>query len=363
MNRNPVLFILVFGIFLSSCSQKGLMKLITKTPKVDYPKASNFKSFSKYQKDAIYATEIIKEAYPRLYEKVPEFDKLSFEFIRKAAETTDEKYFDIEVKKFISNLNDGHSDYSIDFSKYDNTRYPLFIFKEKENWIIGNVDMEIDSVVIGKRIISINNIPIREVEDKILKFESGENKYWKFREFLGHYNYPSYWEALNITSPKNRELKFEIENKEGISSFILNDQEKRKGYNVETKKAKYPFRFKQNSGFYDTISNNSNFAYLQMNTSLDYVSIKSEINNYTNFFTRPLALSFLKRMTKNARDFGKYLELFFKKVHEENIENLIIDLSYNTGGDERTGKQLIWYLTSQNPNGFKEFINNCIPSQ
>mgnify|MGYP005991864103 CR=1 FL=1 len=95
-----------------------------------------------------------------------------------------------------------------------------------------------------------------------------------------------------------------------------------------------------------------------MNTSLDYVSIESEIDNYTNFITRPIALSFLKKQTKNARDFGKYLQEFFNKVQEQNIENLIIDLSYNTGGDERIGKQLIWYLTEKSPEGFTEYINN-----
>ena len=115
---------------------------------------------------------------------------------------------------------------------------------------------------------------------------------------------------------------------------------------------------KQNNGFYDTISKSKNFAYIQMNTSLDYVSIKSEINNYTNFITRPIALSFLKKDTKNARDFGKFLQSFFTRVQKENIENLIIDLSYNAGGDERTGKQLIWYLTENNPKGFTEYINN-----
>jgi hypothetical protein len=34
-----------------------------------------------------------------------------------------------------------------------------------------------------------------------------------------------------------------------------------------------------------------------------------------------------------------------------NITNLIIDLSYNTGGDERLGKQLIWYNRKE-PKGF-----------
>jgi hypothetical protein len=44
----------------------------------------------------------------------------------------------------------------------------------------GNIDKEIDSTVIGKKIVSINNIPINEIEQKIIAFESGENEYWKY---------------------------------------------------------------------------------------------------------------------------------------------------------------------------------------
>jgi uncharacterized pyridoxamine 5'-phosphate oxidase family protein len=81
------------------------------------------------------------------------------------------------------------------------------------------------------------------------------------------------------------------------SKFTLHDKVNRKGYDVKTKKSKFRFAFKQNNGFYDTISKNQNFAYLQMNKALDYVSIKSEIGNYTNFITKPIALNlFVSKM-------------------------------------------------------------------
>jgi hypothetical protein len=40
--------------------------------------------------------------------------------------------------------------------------------------------------------------------------------------------------------------------------------------------------------------------------------------------------------------------IIFKRIAPK-IENVIIDLSYNTGGDERLGKQPIWYLTENKP--------------
>lgn len=360
MNRKFLLVSMLLCLVLTSCSKQSLMKMAYKTPKIDYIKPVGYNSFSAFHKDAIYTVEIIKETYPRLYTKIPDFDEKSNQFIKKASQTITEKEFDIILKKFISILNDGHSNYNIDFSKYDKTRYHKYIYKEKENWIIGNIDKEVDSAVIGKKIVSINNIPIKEIEQKIFEFESGENEYWKYPQFLYHSYYPSYWEALGVITPENKNLNFVVENQEGVSKFTLKDKEtaKNKWYKVEYKKQKYEFAFKQNNAFYDSISKSKNFAYLQMNKCLDYVSIKEEIGNYANFITKPIVLHlFINKDVRNA-NFGKFLQSFFKRVQEQKIDNLIIDLSYNTGGDERLGKQLIWYLTDKNPKGFTEYMNN-----
>jgi hypothetical protein len=360
MKIRTLLASIIFCLFLNSCSRQSLVRMTVKTPKIDYKKIDGFKSLSDFHKDAIYTVALIKETYPRLYDKIPDFDEQSTKFIQKSSQITTEKDFDIVLKKFIAILKDGHSDYSIDYKKYDITKYGIFLFKEKESWVIGNIDKEIDSTVIGKKIVSINNIPINEIEQKIIAFESGENEYWKYLQFLSNCIFPSYWEAIGVVTPENKKLYFVVENKEGVSTFTLLDKEKEeiKGYNVKTQKPKFRFTHKQNNGFYDTISKSQNFAYLQMNKALDYVSIKSEIGNYTNFITKPIALRlFISKDVRNA-NFGKFLQSFFKRIEDQKIENVIIDLSYNTGGDERLGKQLIWYLTENKPLGFTEYINN-----
>ena len=114
------------------------------------------------------------------------------------------------MKYFITLLNDGHSNYYFDFKKYDSSRYAIFLIKEKDNWVIGNIDKEIDSLVIGTKIVSINNLPIKQIEEKILAFESGENKHWKFNEFLSnkHFLSPSFWEAIGVSNPNDRKLNF-----------------------------------------------------------------------------------------------------------------------------------------------------------
>jgi hypothetical protein len=64
-------YLLIFIVFLSSsCNQKSIEKLLAKTPKINYQKPSNYKTLNSYQKDAIYLTELIKQSYPRLSEKI-----------------------------------------------------------------------------------------------------------------------------------------------------------------------------------------------------------------------------------------------------------------------------------------------------
>ena len=107
----------------------------------------------------------------------------------------------------------------------------------------------------------------------------------------------------------------------------MQDKEKIIGYNVKTQKPKFRFTYKQNNGFYDTISKSQNFAYLQMNKSLDYVSVKSEIGNYTNFITKPIALRlFISKDVRNA-NFGKFLQSFFNKI-DILFKNKIVSLSH-----------------------------------
>ena len=183
-----------------------------------------------------------------------------------------------------------------------------------------------------------------------------ENPFRANSKFLDHALIPLYWEAMGV-----------IKEKEDLNLTLVKDHKKKtitiqpklegEFYKITVEKWKYPFTRQQNDGFYYKIDTVQNFAYLQMNTSLDYVSVKSDIKIYTNFLTRPIALMVMKNQTKDARDFGIVLQSMFHEINKNSIENLIIDLRNNWGGDLRTGKQLIWYLTDKNEiKGFTEYL-------
>ena len=352
------LIILVLTLItFTSCSIQRLRTLITKTAKIEYVKPSNYEELNKYQKDAVYLTELIGKSYPRLELKIPDQD-YSYEsekLISDLSKVENDLDFQVRVRKFMVLLKDGHSDIGVFPPKNDGHFY-LHLYKEKDDWIIENIDRTIDSIIIGSRIISINQIPIDEIELRISQFECVENPFRANSKFLAHALIPLYWEAMGV-----------IEDKGDLNLTVVKDNEKKtitiqpklegEFYKIALEKWKYPFTRQQNDGFYYKIDSVRNFAYLQMNTSLDYVSVKSDIKKYTNFLTRPIALMVMKNQTKDARDFGLVLQSMFHEINKNSIENLIIDLRNNWGGDLRPGKQLIWYLTDKHEiKGFTEYL-------
>jgi len=352
------LIILVLTLItFTSCSIQRLRTLITKTVKIEYVKPSNYEELNKYQKDAVYLTELIGKSYPRLELKIPEKDysNESEKLISDLSKVENDLDFQVRVRKYMVLLKDGHSNVGI-FPPKSAGHFYLHLYKERDNWIIENIDRTIDSTVIGSRIISINQIPIEEIELRISQFECVENPFRANSKFLTHALIPLYWEAMGVIEEKG-DLNLTLVKDHIKKTITIQPKLEGEFYKIAVEKWKYPFTRQQNDGFYYKIDSVRNFVYLQMNTSLDYVSVKSDIKEYTNFLTRPIALMVMKNQTKDARDFGLVLQSMFHEINKNSIDNLIIDLRNNWGGDLRPGKQLIWYLTDkQEIIGFTEYL-------
>ena len=356
----PIIITTIVLLLLSSCSQHRILTLMATTPKLVYDK-SQTKGLNNYQKDAIYLTETIKQAYPRLGDKisVEAFEKEKSVLLCDLSRIDNDLDFEIRLQKFVALLKDGHSKVEVDYSTSDAEVYPVAFFKEKDRWVLANINrMVADSSVIGCQVISVNGITMQDIESRAGKLEAGENEFWTNLLFSSHQRFPSYWKALEVTTGNDYKLDIIVLKEGEEKSFTIYPASKARGYQLSFKPGTTPFTRKQNEGFYYRTDKDGNYAYLQMNTSLDYVSVKSEIASYTHFFIRPFALAYLKKQKKDARNFGLTLQSLFKEINEKKIDNLIIDLRNNTGGDERTGKQLLWYLDeTEDIKGFTTYVN------
>ncbi len=351
------LYLLAIITFTSSCSTGKFVSLLAKKPSVELKKPLNFRSLTKYEKDAIFLVEVVKQAYPRLYAKIPKvtYENESAKFIVNATKVKTNNDFVIEVQKFMALLKDGHS--GVVINPFESKKqFGVSLFKEKNNWVIRNIDKVVDSSVIGSKLISVNGLSVDKLNAKIELLNSGENSYSRLFPFYYQCRSPKFWKAIGAYNNKN--LQLVTEKKGQQYTFEIAASKKPEMYTVKPIENKYPITDKKNDGFYYQVEQKKDFAYLQMNTCLDLVAYKDGIGNYTNFITYPLAMIWVRSQTKNAKNFGLTLQSLFKEVNEKKINNLIIDLRYNSGGDEILGKQLLWYLTEQDTlSGFTEFFN------
>jgi len=356
---NRLLFISAITFILSACSQNNVMRLMSKTPKLEIEKPDNYKDLNDYQKDVVYLSGLILQTYPRLDTKIEivDFHAKTNKLISDLANTNSDFDFSIKLKRYLALLRDGHSSFSDGglYSK-DKKHFGWYLINEGEDWRISSIDKSVDSTIIGAKVVSIEGHPMKEIEAYARSFESAENQHFSNFQFQSKVRYPKYWKALGIID-KEDEISFTVRINNDIKTIKLHAKDKLDYYQIKKKKREFAFTRKQNNGYSYKIDTTENYAYLQMNTSLDYVSIKSELKNYTNFFVRPFAKVFLKKQKKDALNFGETLQSLFGEMHEKGIENLIVDLRNNTGGDERTGKQLIWYITENTQiTGFQDYL-------
>ncbi|MCC6460341.1 MAG: hypothetical protein IT260_07705 [Saprospiraceae bacterium] len=357
-NRFPLFAYVFLGlVLLPACTTQSLLKVMTSSPDIRYEIPAG-RRWNKYEKDALYLSALVKHAYPRLDQKMDSlrYTEASRTYLIRSQSVPNNAAFALETQRFLAGLRDGHTQVPLRFGDSPKQFFSLRLARIAEQLVLANIDAGVDSTWIGATILAINEVPIDTVQRRMLAFESAENPYWAFKSFVAKVQYPGYWEALGVLQGP-RALSFSLLDKSGRSGQItLLPQAKFQVHTLPAGKRKYAFTRKQNNGFYTRILKTENAAYLQMNTCLDYVAIKSEINNYTNVLTRPIALSFLRKQTRDARNFGLVLEEFFTAIQQENIGNVILDLRYNSGGDERLGKQLIWYLSSRTDLvGFKTY--------
>jgi len=332
---------------------------MSKTPKLEFVKPDNYKVLNDYQKDVVYLSALIQQTYPRLDAKleIVSFHTKTNELISALANTNSDYDFSIKLKRYLALLRDGHSNFS-DRGLYskDKKHFGWSLFYEGKDWRISSIDKLADSSIVGAKVVSIEGYTMKEIEARVRDFESAENQHFSNFQFQSKVRYPKYWNALGIID-KEDEISFTVELNNNIKTIKLQAKDKLHYYQIKKKKKEFAFTSKQNNGYSYKIDSTENFAYLQMNTSLDYVSIKSELKNYTNFFVRPAAKVFLKKQKKDALNFGEILQSLFGEMYKKGIDNLIVDLRNNMGGDERTGKQLIWYIT-ENTNivGFQDYL-------
>jgi len=364
---NKILFLLLICLLFSSCGV-----FLQKTGVKNYKPKEKItkKGLNNYQYDFLYLTKLVEEGYPQLDSVFPKDkrQKKTDQILSALAIVDNNTDFIVQARSYLSNLKNQHTNISL--NQEFKLVYPYVIFISSDDWYLLNISRQYDSLQIGKKIIEINGLTTREVEDQLIDYTFAENKInqqFEVRD-LQFYNKPQYLRQIGVIKENTEILKLKFEDHSDIVLSPVSIESKVEVFDISFKEN--PITKYQNETYLYTINKERNFGYLQFNRCHDKIDILEGIESYVKPWLQPIAREYVKRQFKKDKP-SKRIASFYNPKHPvfkdfvwelidslnaNNVDNLIIDLRNNPGGNLTLGIQLMYFLTEkQNLKGFTEY--------
>ena len=354
---SQVIVILFIVMTIHSCGlflQKNGIKNYSLKENIDK------KGLNKYQYDFVYLGHLLEQGFPQIDSIFPsaERQKEAATIITAlAGDDVEQIDFAIQSRKFLSHLHNEHT--SISIQSTFSTVYPFTIHISYNNWYLQNIDRKKDSLFIGKRILEINEIPVTIIENRLFDFTTAENKInrqYAVRS-IQFYNKPLYLKEVNVIKTLTESIKITFAD----STFVFIEP-----VNADKKLDLYSITFPANEitqraheiYSYQTYPN-QDFGYLQFRRCHDEIDVLESIDSYMKPWLQPITKRYVKRQFKKEKPSKRMAQYYhpaypaFKdfvwelidSLNNNNINNLVIDLRANPGGNLLLGVQLMYFLT------------------
>ncbi len=298
---------LVLSLILILCGRSkksGSSQKASASQKIDYG------SFSKAQvvADIDFMVKTLESVHPDIYAEYPEKDfKRDIQKIKEQIkEPINRKNLFLLLSPVVAKLGDGHtfvgSWYFLDTIK--RTKIPLFPFDIEfiEDQMVVKQNYSERKIEKGDVIIAVNNISSDKLISRMAKYVSGERDY--YRKTILSYNFAAF---LNLIMGWKENFTLKIQRGDKIINFEV------KGILYDSMRKRRE-RGKKIFDYYE-IKN--------LNTAV------MTFNNFGNYQIK----------------FDDYLKECFAKIRNNKIENLIIDLRNNGGGNSSLGDNLLAMIT------------------
>ncbi|MFD2033596.1 S41 family peptidase [Belliella marina] len=364
---NKLFFLLLISLLFSSCGaflQKTGVKNYTPKEKISQ------KGLNKYEYDFLYLTKLVEEGFPQLDSIYPkdERQKQAEQILSTLRIVDNNADFVVQARSYLSNLKNQHTNISL--SHEFDLVYPYVIHISSDEWYLLNISRQYDSLQIGKKIIAINGLTTKEVEGQLIDYTFAENKINQQFEILDlqFYNKPQYLKQIGVIKENFELLKLKFEDHSEIELSPISTESKVDVFEIPFKEnaiTKY-----QNETYLYTITKEQNFGYLQFNRSYDKIDILEGIESYVKPWLQPIARGYVKRQFKKEKPSKRIANIYNPKypvfkdfvwelidsLNTNKVDNLIIDIRNNPGGNLTLGIQLMYFLTEkENLKDFTEY--------
>ncbi|TXD48158.1 MULTISPECIES: S41 family peptidase [unclassified Polaribacter] len=224
-----------------------------------------------------------------------------------------------------------HNDTSIPNKKWQNLRkeksgyFPLPIKWIEGKWI---VNIEKGEIPLGSEIISVNDILISDLISELGKFYTtdGINLTGKRLGIKAHF--PRYF-RLNYGLRDDFKIIYKQHNTNKSEEITIKSVSYAKYYERFNKRHSRPF----DQIYYADLEPNQKYSFKQINSSSGILKVHSfGMGNETS---------------KEHKEYAKFLDSVFTQINKSNLENLIVDVRQNGGGDDPNDLITYSYLTQR----------------
>lgn len=269
-----------------------------------------------FQEDFDFFYQTLIGSHPGFESGQPAFCQKAATLMEELAVVTDTLQFEAKLRGFTHLLQDGHTKVS-SYSGQSPTTYPIGLWWHESGWYVEMISTEYKEL-IGCKVISINGIDAETFMARLLQHTTGENIYW-FRDQVSFYlRNSANLRALNLDSPDGA-LHLTLEQYGTQSEIVLLEAERHSLWNNK----KTGITALHDDNYWGQALPDDNVYYLQFNAMSD---TDGTLDN-------PFAgwISFLNDA--------------FSTIDSLGIENLVIDLRNNGGGNSTMGDILLSFCS------------------
>ncbi|GAU75472.1 S41 family peptidase [Fusibacter sp. 3D3] len=268
--------------------------------------------------DLIQLEESIKYTYPMALGRMPEYIRQAIEEAKETISKPMPLYkFSVIVAQMLSQLNDGHT-YHFYMAHGPEIPYVIKIIDDKF-YILTSPKKAND----GKEILEIGGVSMQTIFNAYKAQFSAENTYWTYECFERRY----------IELEKLQELGAELTSKGGIEVKVKDDK------GIKT------IRLSQEDYIYDQFTDAQRFKVLYPKYDA-YETVTGRANSYSFSIDKNTNTAhFVLIECLYDEQYALFLKKMFDSINQAKIDNIVVDLRGNGGGDNQVAYAFLDYLS------------------
>ncbi|MBM2841491.1 MAG: TSPc protein [Bacteroidetes bacterium] len=320
---------------LSGCvSSRSLIEGLAKTPHFALQERESYASMNSLQQDFLYLTETLKETHPEPYAawSEEEFDQEQHRILEVLATETSKVVLEKLLQSFLSHLRDSHTSVQGTWMGGP-VEYPASFFWINDTLILASVGSEVDTTLIGSRVMSFNGIPVGEAFTRFARFITYENVYQARRILQYYFVFPTFHRDAGVVHSDTLDLTLIARDGTTRTHRMLPLQQPKR---IAPYKS-HPITERVNRPFRYSVLKEEKACYLQWNTMMDLRMVRL-LSFPTNLLAYPVA------WYMGIGYFENFLQDMFEEMKDNEVATLIVDLRGNGGGSSIYGEQLLYYL-------------------